>query len=96
MAPVRGTVRKHYHRKVGDLVFTNLSRLASQWEEIANASLRALERESMRRLDGLIGTIEKLIASARQQAPEIRRDIERLAEVRKRLNGLAGRPGPPH
>jgi hypothetical protein len=86
MALVRGAVRKHYHRKVEDLVFTNLSRLASQWEEIANAALRALEKESMRRLEGLIGTLEKLIASAGQQAPEIREDIERLAELRQRLN----------
>ena len=78
MALVRGAVRKHYQRKVEALVFTNLSRLASQWEEIANESLRALEKESIRRLDGLIATIEKLIASAGQQAPEIRADIERL------------------
>lgn len=53
MALVQGAVRKHYHRKVEDLVFTNLSRLASQWASIANASLAALEQESLRRLDGL-------------------------------------------
>ena len=86
MALVRGAVRRHYHRKVEDLVFTNLSRLASQWEEIVNASLRALEKESIRRLDGLIGTIEKLIASAGQQAPQIHEDIQRLEELRRRLN----------
>jgi hypothetical protein len=87
MALVRGAVRKHYQRKVEDLVFTNLSRLASQWEEIVNASLQALEKESIRRLDGLIATIEKLIASAGQQAPEIRADIGRLEKIRRRLNG---------
>jgi GTP-binding protein EngB required for normal cell division len=86
MALVQGAVLKHYHRKVEDLVFTNLSRLASQWEEIVNGSLRALEKESIRRLDGLIGTIEKLIASAGQQAPQIREDTQRIEELR-RLNG---------
>jgi GTP-binding protein EngB required for normal cell division len=86
MALVRGFVLSHYHRKVGELVFTNLSRLASQWESIVNASLLALQKESLRRLDGLIGTIEKLIASAGQQAPRIREDIQRLEELRHRLN----------
>ena len=89
MALVRGAVRRHYHRKVEDLVFTNLSRLASQWEEIVNASLRALEKESIRRLDGLIGTIEKLIASAGQEAPGIREEIDRLEELRRSLNSGA-------
>ena len=87
MALVEGVVLKHYHHKVEDLVFTNLSRLASQWEDIVNASLRVLEKESIRRLDGLIATIDKLIASAGQQAPQIHEDIQRLEEVRRRLNG---------
>jgi hypothetical protein len=86
MALVQGVVLRHYHHKVEDLVFTNLSRLASQWANIVNASLLALEKESIRRLDGLIGTIEKLVASAGQQAPRIREDIERLEELRRRLN----------
>jgi hypothetical protein len=47
----------------------------------------ALEKESTRRLDGLIGTIEKLIASAGQQASRIREDIERLEELGRRLSG---------
>jgi hypothetical protein len=72
--------------KVEDLVFTNLSRLASQGEDIVNASLLALEKESIRRLDGLIGTIEKLIASAGQQAPEIREELQQLEGLRRSLN----------
>jgi hypothetical protein len=87
MALVRGAVLKHYHRTVEELVFANLSRLTSQWDDIVNASLLTLEKESMRRLDGLIGTIGKLIASAGQQAPLIREDIQRLDELRRRLNG---------
>ena len=42
MALVRGIVLGHYRHKVEDLVFTNLSRLASQWADIVNASLLAL------------------------------------------------------
>jgi hypothetical protein len=92
MALVQGAVLEHYHRKVEDLVFTNLSRLASQWEDTVNASLRALEKESIRRLDALIGTIEKLIASAGQQAPQIREDIQRLDELRRCLNSRSAPP----
>jgi GTP-binding protein EngB required for normal cell division len=86
MALVQGVVLKHYHHKVEELVFTNLSRLASQWENIVNASLLALEKEATRRLDALIGTIEKLVASAGPQAPQIREDIEQLEELRRRLS----------
>jgi hypothetical protein len=88
MALVQGVVQRHFERKVVEVVFMNLSRLASQWEEIVNGSLAALERESMRRLDGLIATIERLIASAGQEAPRIREDLEKLEALRLRLAGL--------
>jgi len=39
---------------VGDAVFTNLSRLTTQWEEVANAALLVLEKEAVRRLDWVI------------------------------------------
>lgn len=87
MPLIRGAVLSHYHRKIERLVFTNVSRLVSQWEEAVNGSLMALEKESMRRLDGLVGTIEKLIASAGQQAPQIRAEIEELEELIRRLGG---------
>ena len=64
MVLVQGVVKKHFERKTADVVFTNLSRLASQWEGIVTGTLSALEKESMRRLDGLVATIERLIASA--------------------------------
>ena len=87
MTLVKGAVLKHFHRKVDHLVFTNISRLASQWEEIIVAGLLTLEKEAARRLEGLIGTIEKLIASAGQKAPQIREDLEKLEALRGRLNG---------
>ena len=89
MPLAHGAVLKHYHHKIGDLVPTNLSRLASQWEDIVNAALLALENESTRRLDALIGTIEKLVASAGQRAPLLRADIQRLEELRRRMKSGA-------
>ncbi len=38
MAIVKGAVKRHFQRKVGDVVFMNLSRLVSQWEGIVHAS----------------------------------------------------------
>jgi GTP-binding protein EngB required for normal cell division len=90
MALVSGAVLKHYHRKVESLVFTNLSRLTSQWESTVNASLFALEKEATRRLDGLIGTIEKLIASAGREAPQIREDLRTVEQLRHQLKNGNG------
>jgi hypothetical protein len=83
---VRSALRNHLRQKVGYVVFMNLSRLASQWEEIVKAALLKLEKDAIRRLDGLVATIEKLIASAGQEAPRIRQDLEQLQSLRNRLS----------
>ena len=86
MTLFRGIVGRHFERKVGDVVFMNLSRLASQWEELVNGALLKLEKDAMRRLDSLVATIQSLIASAGQEAPRIRQDLEQLQELRERLS----------
>jgi hypothetical protein len=86
MTLFRGIVGRHFERKVADVVFMNLSRLTSQWEEIVNGALLKLEKDAMRRLDSLVATIWSLIASAGQEAPQIRQDLERLQELRDRLS----------
>jgi hypothetical protein len=83
MSLLQGAVKRHFERRVADVVFINLSRLASQWEEIVNASLRMLEKDAIRQLDGLVATIEKLIASAGLEAPRIREDLNRLQSERQ-------------
>ena len=85
MTIFKRSVRKRFERKVADTVFMNLLRLASQWEEIVNGSLHALEKEALRRLDSLIGTIERMITSAAQEAPRIREDLARLNCLRTEL-----------
>jgi len=88
MVLFKGMVRRHFEKKAADLVFTNLSRLASQWEGVVTAALAALEKEALRRLADLIATIERLIASAGQQAPRIRQDLERLEAVKAVLSAV--------
>lgn len=85
MPLVRGLLQSHFHRKVDQLVFVNLSRLVSQWEEAVNGAFGSLERDARRRLDDLVGTIEKLTTAAVQQAPLIRADLQELAELRRRI-----------
>jgi hypothetical protein len=65
-------VRRHFARRVSYLLYQNLSRLAGQWEESINATLWGIEREARRRLDELMGTIEKLerLREARQSIPQ--------------------------
>jgi hypothetical protein len=77
-----GIVRRRFERKVSDAVFVNLSRLASQWEEAANAALTGLEKEALRRLDRLVQTIERMVASTAETAPGIREDLARLERLR--------------
>ena len=81
MSLLQGALKRHFERRVADVVFMNLSRLASQWEEAVGAALLILEKDSIKRLDTLIATIEKLIASAGQDAPRIREDLHRLDAV---------------
>jgi hypothetical protein len=59
MMLVKGILKQHFRGKIRDAVFTNLSRLAFQWEEIVNASLLQMEKESLLRVDNLIATIEQ-------------------------------------
>jgi GTP-binding protein EngB required for normal cell division len=87
MALVKGLVRRHLEGRVADVIFVNLSRLASQWERIVGDALLSLEKESMRRLDGLVVTIERLMASAGQEAPHIREDLNSLESLRTQVLG---------
>ena len=88
---VKGLVLTHYQRKVGDVVFMNLSRLVAQWEEVVHAALSDMEKESLRRLEGLVATIEKLLTSAGEEAPRIREDLLRLEALRERVPANEGR-----
>jgi len=81
MPLLQNVVKRHFERKVAGVVFMNLSRLSSQWEEIVNASLLLLEKDAVRQLDALAATIDKLIASAGQESPRIREDLDRLRSM---------------
>mgnify|MGYP000265344044 CR=1 FL=1 len=92
MPLVKGLVHKHFRRKVADTVFKNLSRLASQWEKVVRTALAEMEKEALRRLDELTGTLERLLASAGQQAPGIREDLEKADNLRRMLSGREEQP----
>jgi GTP-binding protein EngB required for normal cell division len=81
-------VRRHFARTVSYLIYENLSRLAAQWEEGIGAALWSVEKEVRRRLDELLGTVERLVENSGEElAPQLRADIARLEAARKSLAG---------
>jgi hypothetical protein len=50
MWAIRRIVKKHFQRKVANVIFVNLSRLAGQWEDVVDGAIFALEKDALRRL----------------------------------------------
>ena len=85
---IRSAIHRHFARTISYLIYTNLSRLSTQWEESINGALWAVEKESRRRLEELLGTVERLVeGSTNERAPQLRADLERLEQARKSLSG---------
>jgi GTP-binding protein EngB required for normal cell division len=82
---IRPAVYRHFRATIPRMVERNLSRAATQWEEALDAALGALEKEAARRLDELLATLERLLATATDRVPEIRTDLERVRESRRTL-----------
>ncbi|MGO9255584.1 MAG: dynamin family protein [Bryobacteraceae bacterium] len=88
---IKAAVRRHFARTISYLVYQNLSRLGAQWEESINGTLWGVEKEARRRLDELMGTIERLVESGgNQRAPQLRVDLERIERARKTLAAETG------
>lgn len=88
MPLVKGIVENHFRRRIADVVFKNLSRLASQWESRVNTALIQMEKEALRRLEDLVATLERLLTSAGEQAPLIRRDLEEAENLRRQIRQM--------
>jgi GTP-binding protein EngB required for normal cell division len=85
---VKGAVHRHFARTIAYLVYQNLSRLGTQWEESINSALCGIEKEA--RLDELIGTVERLVESGdNERTPQLRSDLERLEKMRRSLTAEA-------
>jgi len=85
---IKAAVRRHFARAISYLIYENLSRLAAQWEESVNGALWGVEKEARRRLDELLGTVERLVENSGDElAPQLRADLDRLETARKSLGG---------
>jgi GTP-binding protein EngB required for normal cell division len=83
---IKPAVHRHFARTISYLVYTNLSRLSCQWEESINGALWGVEKEARRRLDELLGTVERLVeSSSNERAPQLRADLEQLEKAQKSL-----------
>ena len=82
---IKRMVRRHFEGKISYLVYQNLSRLSTQWEESIHGALWAVEKEAKRRLNELVGTVERLLETGDERAPQIHADLTRLHSA---LNSL--------
>jgi GTP-binding protein EngB required for normal cell division len=88
---IKPAVRRHFARTISYLIYQNLSRLSTQWEESINGALWGVEKEARRRLDELMATIERLVESGSNElAPQLRADLDRLEKARKSLAAETG------
>ena len=78
---IKRTVRRHFEGKISYLVYQNLSRLTTQWEESIRGALWAVEKEAKRRLDELVGTLDRLLETSDERAPQIQADLTRLHDA---------------
>ncbi len=84
---IKRAVHRHFVRTIVYVVYQNLSRLSTQWEESIHAALWAVEKETRRRLEELTSTVEHLVADgATGRAPQLRADLERVEQARKSLD----------
>ena len=83
---IEAVVRRHFTRTIPYLVEQNLSRLATQWEESVNGALWGVDKEARRRLDELMGTVERLVGSgSKKRTPQLRADFERIEAARRSM-----------
>jgi GTP-binding protein EngB required for normal cell division len=88
---VKGIIARRFGNRLAWMVEKNLSRLATQWADSVNAAGAAIEREAERRLDELLATVTRLIASGVDQAPQIRADLASLDSARNEMRGAKSR-----
>lgn len=88
MSLFKPLVHRHFITRVPYMIEKNLSRLTTQWDESIRAAMMEILSEAHRRLDELIKTVERLITTTGDEAPELRLDIERVNTC---LNGLDAR-----
>lgn len=86
MALFEPLVKRHFRLTIPYMVEKNLSRFTSQWDESIRAAMMELLKEGQRRLDELVDTVERLIGTSSDEAPAIRRDIERIDVALNQLN----------
>ncbi len=83
MPLVRWALERRFREKVESEVFKNLSRLTSQWEEAIHGAIRSTEKESLRRFEELVLTVQRLLST---ESPERKSALQTsLQQVRAEI-----------
>jgi len=89
VAWIKSVVRRHFGRQTSYQLFTNISRLASQWEGSINSALLNMEQEAERRLDEVVATVGHLIETSEgDRLPSIRQDLNEIESLRMAIAGM--------
>jgi GTP-binding protein EngB required for normal cell division len=84
-------VARHFKNKLPYIVEKNFSRLTSQWSESLSEAMTATLKEAERRLDELVETVERLLATSPDTMPKIQNDIQ-LIDYRLETFDRSGTP----
>ena len=82
MWAVRGLVKRHLLAKLRWESEKNISRLTSQWEQIINAALLAIQHQAEQRLDEYVAMVESLLSMANSGSQSIRDDLNTIQTLR--------------
>ena len=91
MMLIKPIVARHFRNKLPYIVEKNLSRLTSQWSESLSEAMTATLKEAERRLDELVETVERLLATSADTMPQIQNDIQ-LIDYRLETFDRSGAP----
>ncbi len=83
MALVRSSVEQRFLEKVEYETYKNLSRLATQWSDIAEEMIRSMEKEAARRLQQLVQTVEQMGAPSQATLAAIEADMRALRQLQE-------------
>ncbi|HEV8369073.1 MAG TPA: hypothetical protein VGQ39_14055 [Pyrinomonadaceae bacterium] len=76
-------VARHFRNKLPYIVEKNLSRLTSQWEESIRAAMTQILNDAERRLNELVETVARLIATSPATVPQMQSDLQLIDSLLK-------------
>ncbi|MFB3926150.1 MAG: dynamin family protein [Syntrophales bacterium] len=88
----RGAFERYFLGKIPREVETNLSRLAAQWEDSINKTIKEMQKQALQYVKDELSTIDALLSKTQGQTDEIRRTINELRSRAEQLSRFESDP----